>query len=89
MHSQSRHIEFNFRNSSGSGVAALLKHASRGCIDLISRLCTYDPDDRLSAKQALRHPYFKEIRCSTHAPLEGPFLIRYPLLPKSKISVTD
>ena len=31
-------------------------------MDLISQLCTYDPDVRLTAKQALRHPYFRDLR---------------------------
>ena len=26
------------------------------------KLLAYNPDDRLSARQALRHPYFKELR---------------------------
>lgn len=55
-------MEFNFPLCHGSGIAPLLKHGSKPCIDLITRLCTYDPDTRLTAKQALRHPYFKDIR---------------------------
>ena len=60
--SQSRHMEFNFPVTGGSGIGPLLRHGSKGCIDLITQLCTYDPDLRLTAKQALRHPYFKDIR---------------------------
>lgn len=59
---QSRHMEFSFPPAQGSGISPLLRHGSRGCIDLISQLCTYDPDSRITAKQALRHPYFKDIR---------------------------
>ena len=55
-------MEFNFPSTGGSGIAPLLRHGSKGCVDLISQLCTYDPDTRLTAKQALRHPYFKDIR---------------------------
>ena len=61
--SQSRHMEFNFPPTVGSGIAPLLKHASGGCVDLIAQLCTYDPDERPNAKHALRHPYFKDLRC--------------------------
>lgn len=57
-------MEFNFPHSIGSGIAPLMKHASSGCVDLITQLCTYDPDDRLNAKQALKHPYFKDLRYS-------------------------
>ncbi|CAI8057650.1 MAPK/MAK/MRK overlapping kinase [Geodia barretti] len=59
---QSRHMEFNFPHSAGSGISPLMKHASSGCVDLVAQLCTYDPDERLGAKQALRHPYFKDLR---------------------------
>ena len=31
--------------------------------DLIAKLLAYNPDERLSARQALRHPYFKDLRC--------------------------
>ncbi len=55
-------MEFNFPPKPGSGILALFKHGSRGCLDLITRLCTYDPDLRLTAKQALRHPYFRDLR---------------------------
>ena len=27
-------------------------------LDLLNRLLTYDPDRRITARQALRHPYF-------------------------------
>lgn len=30
--------------------------------DLIAKLLAYNPDERLSARQALRHPYFKDLR---------------------------
>jgi renal tumor antigen len=59
---QSRHMEFNFPHNAGSGISPLMKHASSGCVDLVAQLCTYDPDERLSAKQALKHPYFKDLR---------------------------
>lgn len=30
-------------------------------LDLLTKLLEYDPDKRLSASQALAHPYFKEL----------------------------
>lgn len=30
--------------------------------DLIAKLLAYNPDERLSARQALRHPYFRDLR---------------------------
>jgi hypothetical protein len=30
--------------------------------DLICKLLAYNPDERLSARQALRHPYFRDLR---------------------------
>ena len=68
--SQSRHVEFNFPHKYGTGIASLLKHASKGCIDLITLLCTYDPEERLTAKQALRHPYFKDLRSDNYTTVQ-------------------
>jgi renal tumor antigen len=40
----------------------MLNHASPDCRDLITRLLAYNPDERLSARQALRHPWFRTLR---------------------------
>ena len=55
-------MNFNFPTKKGSGIERLLPHAGTDSIDLINKLCTYDPDERMTAKQALRHIYFKELR---------------------------
>ena len=55
-------MNFNFPSKKGSGIERLLQHASTDALDLIYKMCTYDPDERMTAKQALRHPYFKELR---------------------------
>lgn len=56
------HMDFDFPVKQGTGITKLLPHASPEALDLMMKLLTYNPDDRLSAKQALRHPYFKDIR---------------------------
>jgi dual-specificity kinase len=33
----------------------------RNFLDLLHRIFVYDPADRITAKQALQHPWFKEI----------------------------
>ena len=62
MKQRSQHMDFNFAPKSGSGIEKLIPHCAPECVDLITKLLAYDPDDRLSARQALRHPYFREIR---------------------------
>jgi renal tumor antigen len=52
----------DFPACEGSGLAQLLGHVHPDCADLIARLLAYNPDDRLSARQALRHPYFRSLR---------------------------
>lgn len=52
----------------GSGLAALVPRLGPLGLDLLVRLLAYDPAERLSAEQALRHPYFRALRC---APVRG------------------
>ena len=56
------HMDFDFPVKQGTGITKLLPHASPDALDLMTKLLTYNPDDRPSAKHALRHPYFREIR---------------------------
>ena len=60
--SKTRGMNFNFPAKKGTGIERMLPHASSECISLIYDMCSYDPDERISAKQALKHHYFKELR---------------------------
>ncbi|EGD78631.1 CMGC/RCK/MOK protein kinase [Salpingoeca rosetta] len=58
----SSHMRVNFPDKQGKGLRKLLPNASEECVSLLEGLLDYDPDNRLSARHALRHPYFKELR---------------------------
>ena len=55
-------MDYNFSNvKQGLGISKFLTHVSQDCQDLITKLLIYNQDDRLSAKQALSHPHFKDL----------------------------
>lgn len=54
-------MDFNFPPKKGTGISKLIPQASSECIDFIEKCLVYNPDDRMSAKQALKHPYFKDL----------------------------
>lgn len=60
----SAHIDFNFPASEGTGIAKLIPHAPPDAVELMLKILAYNPDDRVSARQALRHAYFRELRHS-------------------------
>ncbi|KAG8914143.1 hypothetical protein FRC01_004199 [Tulasnella sp. 417] len=41
-------------------------HVSDAGMDLLSRLLTYDPEQRITAEDALKHPYFRETPLPQH-----------------------
>lgn len=54
-------MELNFPFKMGHGIEKLLpSHVSKECINLMNLLLTYDPEKRITAAQALQHPYFKD-----------------------------
>lgn len=56
------HMEFDFPTVEGSGIQKLIPHASADVQDLIAKLLIYNPDNRITASQAIKHPWFKEIK---------------------------
>jgi len=54
-------MEFDFPEKSGTGLHKLMPQYPEAC-DIISKLLIYNHNHRLSASQALKHPYFKEFR---------------------------
>jgi casein kinase II subunit alpha len=40
------------------------KLANEEAIDLLSKLLIYDLEDRLTAKEAMNHPYFDKVRAN-------------------------
>ncbi|XP_036363155.1 MAPK/MAK/MRK overlapping kinase-like isoform X2 [Octopus sinensis] len=58
----SRGVPYNFSDKRGTGIAKLIPHASQEAVNLIQCLCSYDQDERITAHQALKLPYFREFR---------------------------
>lgn len=61
-------IEFisRLKKSQGKSFSTILSGANPQAIDLISKMLAFDPDDRISAGQALSHPYFAEYYDPSH-----------------------
>jgi len=38
------------------------KFITRNAIDLLEKMLRFDPNERLTAKEATQHPYFKKVR---------------------------
>ena len=55
-------MEFNFPQVEGTGINKLIPHASTEVQDLIVKLLIYNPDNRITASQALKHSWFREIK---------------------------
>jgi len=48
-------------------IKVIPKATTRAC-DLLAKLLTFDPDSRLSAEEALKHPYFSELHFEEEEP---------------------
>ena len=58
----SSHMDFNFPPKKYVGITKLIPHVSAECQDLIMKMIIYNPDERYTASQVMKHPYFKEFR---------------------------
>ena len=56
------HISFDFPSQKGIGIPQLIPQAGADSVDLIVKLLKYDANERITAREAMRHPYFKDIR---------------------------
>nr|XP_060476786.1 MAPK/MAK/MRK overlapping kinase isoform X5 [Panthera onca] len=59
---QSRAMSFDFPFKKGSGIPLLTANLSPKCLSLLHAMVAYDPDERITACQALQHPYFRDQR---------------------------
>ncbi|CAH2328249.1 MAPK MAK MRK overlapping kinase isoform X1 [Pelobates cultripes] len=60
---QSRAMNFDFPPKKGIGLTKLLPNiVSFECLSLLNAMVEYDPEQRISATEALQHPYFAESR---------------------------
>lgn len=55
-------MEFNFAPKEGTGIAKLIPNVSPDAQEIITKLLIYDNSVRMSAGQALKHNYFKDLR---------------------------
>lgn len=51
---------FTFGNYKYNNIRSRFPYLTENGLDLMSKLLTYDPEKRITAEEALKHPYFKE-----------------------------
>jgi renal tumor antigen len=56
------HMDFNFPEITGTGIDQLIPHVSSQAREVIGLMLAYDSEQRISAREALKHPYFDEQR---------------------------
>ncbi|KAJ3155999.1 hypothetical protein HDU89_005562 [Geranomyces variabilis] len=59
--SKAASVKYNFPPKEGTGIRALIPHVQTECVDLINALLAYNPDERISSRDALRYAYFKDM----------------------------
>ena len=55
-------MEFDFPKKKYVGISKLISHVSHECQELILWMLTYNPDNRPTASQTIKHNYFKDLR---------------------------
>ncbi|KAJ4968144.1 hypothetical protein NE237_014845 [Protea cynaroides] len=68
----SRLISFSFSAIEPVNLSDIIRNASLEAIDLITKLCSWDPQRRPTAEQALQHPFF-HVGMRVPYPLRDPF----------------
>jgi renal tumor antigen len=56
------HMKLEFTPKKFVGIQKLIPHASADAQDIILKMLIYNSDDRYTASQCLKHPFFKELR---------------------------
>ena len=56
----------------GKDFDQLFKGGNVDAIDLLKKMLTYDPDDRITVEQALEHPYLKQLHYPDDEPTTQP-----------------
>ncbi|GMI52172.1 hypothetical protein TeGR_g453, partial [Tetraparma gracilis] len=56
------HVNFDFPPQTGIGIAQLIPHAGSESTDLLTKTLRYDYNERITSREAMRHPYFRDMR---------------------------
>lgn len=59
-------MRFDFPPRKGCGISQLVPHCSAAGLSLLHQMLNYDPEERISARAALQHPCFRELRSAQH-----------------------
>jgi serine/threonine protein kinase len=59
---RSRAMRFDFPLRKGSGISQLIPNCSAPSLSLLYQMLTYDPEERIGARAALQHIFFRELR---------------------------
>lgn len=62
--SQTREFLRGLKSSKGKSLESLLKKPNPLAIDLLTKLLCFDASKRITAEEALKHPYLKELHCA-------------------------